>query len=208
MCTGDGESRRCFEYTEKGWIAYDGEGNKIASSAEIQEHLDQGNRLEAVMLILQALGFTIDSYNDVSTEDAPDGSIKVIINDTEITIKLGGTHETKPTTKGSVDYPWVEGEAFSIHIYDPAFTSVNQLFHVVGHEMQHAKHYAKGGKFWDWFHQYGGGPQGRYLAKELSEMYAWQWNMKYYNVAPFEGGIFEFLSMWNKAYKSFLGYFG
>jgi RHS repeat-associated protein len=208
MCTGDGESRRCFEYTEKGWIAYDGEGNKIASSAEIQEHLDQGNRLETVMLILQALGFTIDSYNDVSTEDAPDGSIKVIINDTEITIKLGGTHETKPNAKGSVDYPWVEGEAFSIHIYDSAFTSVNKLFHVVGHEMQHAKHYAKGGKFWDWFHQYGGGPQGRYLAKELSEMYAWQWNMKYYNVAPFEGGIFEFLSMWNKAYKSFLGYFG
>ena len=208
MCTGDGESRRCFEYTEKGWIAYDGEGNKIASSAEIQEHLDQGNRLEAVMLILQALGFTIDSYNDVSTEDAPDGSIKVIINDTEITIKLGGTNKDKenPSASGKTNRPSNEGDPFSIHIYDSAFTSVNKLFHIVGHEMQHAKHYAKGGLYWSWYRYYKGKGFNDSFADRnaayISEMLAYRWNIMYFFMAPYEGGLEYTLNYWMKYSES------
>lgn len=48
-----------------------------------------------------------------------------------------------------------EGVALVYHIYNAAFThdgevSANKLYHVVGHEMMHARHKAKGGEWWDW----------------------------------------------------------
>ena len=83
-----------------------------------------------------------------------------------------------------------------------------KLYQVVGHEMQHADHFRKGGLFWIWRVQHGGGPAGEFVATQISEMYAWQWNMENYNKAPYEGALNHFLDMWEKAYKSILSFYG
>ena len=177
MCTGDGESRRCFEYTEKGWIAYDSNGNLITTSTEISDLVKTGDEekiQEAVVLMLQVLGYDTEE-NQINTTEIYDPHLKkylpavtMVVNGIEVTIIIAEIEH------GAFDMTGTSGlnENGSVTVTLSIGTNVHPstFYHILGHEMIHVEQYTSG-KFGAWKEAY-----GRHIACALAEIEAVQWN--------------------------------
>ena len=185
MCIGDGESRRCFEYTDKGWIVYDGKGNKITSSTDIEKNLQESKYLKAILLVLMALGINVDGamiLTDVTKKDF------ISFNYEGITIEIRAM-ESDSIIGGLTNQPR-PGAVVKITIYVSKDMSASELFHRVGHEMIHAKNRISG-KYWENVKHFGAS-----TANLLDEIGAYQWNLSQLCYMSFPGAFENYFYQW------------
>jgi hypothetical protein len=171
----------------------DGEGSKDPTLNTIDTLIEMGLYLYAVLLVLVIQGYD-ESITDVKSHANGGGIIKLILDDTNVTVHVGGTDSTMPDAKGKT-VPTVEGGTIHVHIYDHAFflndePCAEKLWHTVGHEMVHAQHMVKGGPWWIWLKRWKKSPD---KVESASEIYAYQWNISNYNEVQYEGGLCDFL---------------
>jgi RHS repeat-associated protein len=173
------------------WEEYFTEEKEEGKSPEdiINDLIELGDYLGALICTLIWLDCAIDSieYTSVGL-----GSVHLTINNTSVTINATDYSKEDETLYGEMvkeEFPLQEGDPLVFNIYFPAFKndgspSARKLYHVVGHEMQHADHYAECGIYWRWKAKY-----GAYRASAMSEYLAYQWNLQNYLQMPYKGAI-------------------
>ena len=168
------------------WVAYDATGAKITDSAEMADLLDSEEGegwAEATIKILQMLGYTVTGNNIASKDtngDGIDDTVTLDIDGENVEIKLTADEGPKRDPMG---YP-IFGNTnradgvIKVTIYDMDNMTPNKLYHVLGHEMIHAEHFASGQ--WDEWEEI----HGECGANLLSEIAAHSWNVTQHWVIP------------------------
>jgi RHS repeat-associated protein len=193
MCNVD--TGICTRDTVNGWIAYDENGN-ILSSSDIQEKIDAGDYAEAVILILEFLGYTVKNHTTVTRKE--EGAefeadlLEVSIGDKTVYVFVYGPDDVEKFRPGAVRGDLPAGRAIPsknidmkaavwIHFFDDVNMTAGELFHTVGHEMVHAHHFATG-LFNEWKKRW-----GTQAAVYYSEILAYQWDLAHLYIPSFPG---------------------
>jgi RHS repeat-associated protein len=169
------------------WTAYNEKGEKITDSNEIDTMIKNEQYLTAIVLILQVLGY------DVTFDNIKGDSIQFEIDGVDVEVTVTSCDEPN-SDSGRTDQPLGKGTKIHVEIFfgDYVNTSASELFHSVGHEMQHAHHYASG-EFYDWEEEY----NSDVAALELSEIYAYQWNLLHLDIISFPGAYEKYFRAWH-----------
>ncbi|MGC1119670.1 MAG: RHS repeat-associated core domain-containing protein [Candidatus Methanofastidiosia archaeon] len=191
LCLDNGNCLWIFETGPRRgqWTAKDAEGNEITTSEKINEMLRNGQILEAMVKILQFLGFDVDEsnihyddewrdeegnvdYNEIKNYDKGaykhlghiefDHDGRTIRIDINIFGKIGAWGQTR--------YNEVDG-SLSIEFYISTNTGANEFLQVIGHECIHLYQHLSG-RYSHWVTTYG--PAG---AEALAEIEAHMWNV-------------------------------
>jgi hypothetical protein len=165
MCNVDtGVCIRIREFGKRFWTAYNKEGEKITDSREIEGLLDPTGKTEEQIIADQARAAYLmllvthpeiegdpnaelkldEAYN--SNSDATWFTVDVKIDGETVTLKIGiDERDMYITEDGKVIYGQTklieeknENTTITIRLFQKAFSSLAALFHVVGHEGQHA----------------------------------------------------------------------
>jgi RHS repeat-associated protein len=190
ICFGDGESRRCFDFTDNGgWMAYDGNGNLITTSTEISDLVQSGDGekiQEAVVLMLQVLRYDVEE-NQIETTEVYDPHFKkyipavtMVVNGIDVMIKITeiehGGFEMIGTSILNDDGSVTVTLKIGTNVHPSTF------YHILGHEMIHVEQYTSG-IFNAWSKAYG---EARACA--LAEMIALLWNYNRLHYFPIAYG--------------------
>jgi RHS repeat-associated protein len=189
MCNED--TGVCVTYCEFGcdneWVAYNSEGKIIASSSEIEELLQEGKFLDAIVLILRVLGYNMDIR--ILTSVTGMGFITFEYEGVTIEIRA---HEIESVLGGTTQQPR-PGTTVKIKINVQSDMSASDLFHRVGHEMVHAKNRISE-KYWENVETWGSG-----VASHLDEVDAYSWNLSQTDFICYPGSYRKF-SYWLSYY--------
>ena len=199
MCNVDtGECTVYSEFGVDGYRVYDADGNLIFSSAEVQAKLDAGDYVGAVQLILEYLGYEVNPENVTIYLDENGvqigGEIIISVDGEEVTVKVYGPEIVDALEKqngvdqwpylGLCTYPRIEGKGpitVYIFIFDDFNRTAEQLYHTVGHELEHA-HHAASGQYYDWVEE-----MGEAGASYWTEYLAYKWNVEHLHIASWFG---------------------
>ncbi|MBU7047231.1 MAG: RHS repeat protein [Theionarchaea archaeon] len=196
-----GECKHYSEFGLKGLRAYDSEGNIIFDSFKVQAKIDEGDYVGAVKLILAYLGYEIklqtvwnDQYGNevdvlVITIEGKDAEIYVYDPGDVGNIMSARKMETW-TLGGKAQYnerSYFVKAFVSIYFYSGVNMTAEHLFHTVGHELEHARHYCTG-LVEQWYTVF-----GNWDAVEFySEFLAYKWNLAHLHIASWPGAQEEF----------------
>ncbi|MBU7025429.1 MAG: hypothetical protein HXS48_00695 [Theionarchaea archaeon] len=202
---GDYKNKDRKDWTAEDWENYYNDQLAEGKDPEdiVNDLIEEEDYLGAVICTLFWIGFDASDITGIEY-DSGLGSVHLNIQDTQVVIHVENSFykddSSNLTPGGMPNPPENEGDPVHIYIYAPAFTSANKLYNVVGHEMQHAKHYAKGGLFWGWYNYYKSRGESddtaRGIAYNISEMLAWQWNLTHFLDAPYDGGLKHAMGKW------------
>jgi RHS repeat-associated protein len=192
LCLDNGNCLWIFETGPKRgqWIAKDAEGNVITTSEKINEMLRNGQIFEAMVKILQFLGFDVDE-SDIHYDDwllDEDGNVDYD--------KIKKYNRSSVHHIGYIEFEY-DGRTIRIDVYilfgigdsaghtdlldeDSIQTyfwlntsiSANEFLQTVGHECIHMYQFLSG-IYTHWVNTYG--PAG---AEAIAEMEAYSWNLK------------------------------
>ncbi|MBU6999009.1 MAG: RHS repeat protein [Theionarchaea archaeon] len=205
--TGQGkmcdEAGICIRATPDGWIATNANGDVI-SSTDIQEKIDEGDYVGAVIDVLKFLGY-INDENDITYIDEKNFTFKYEGRTIQITVyspedveAIEAESKEVWTTRGETLRPKRNSkDRVFIRIYfkkgeNGYNMTFAELFHTVGHEMEHAKQFISG-IFYDWEDEYTS--EG---ARALSESEAYRWNLLMLPIISFPGAAEMFSNEWLK----------
>ncbi|KYK30358.1 MAG: hypothetical protein AYK19_18425 [Theionarchaea archaeon DG-70-1] len=186
MCNVD--TGVCFRQTDNGWVAYDQEtGEKITSEQTINDLLEQGKTLEAIVEVLKALGYDMSNViiEYSSGTDQYIGSITfevegetVIMNVYRSIFRNEMAGHTEPMT-GMID--GLPDRFIQVDLVIGFDIGASQLYHLVGHEMVHVMQYISG-RFRQWEKQY-----GTEMATFIAEQEAVMWNLSQLKFVNYPG---------------------
>ena len=176
------DSGVCISKGPNGWMATDAKtGEVITTEQKINELLDEGKILEAVIEVLKALGYDTSNatimYSLTVYENDPNmyiGSVSLLVDGIEVVINVY-TNPTLSRSGGTTSSPQysIDGanKFINVVLYVHPQISASNLYHVVGHEMVHVKQYTSG-KFSEWEKQW-----GTAMAIFIAEQEAVEWGL-------------------------------